>query len=125
MPTVLSPDSVAGDMRFVDTDKNGIINDRDRTIIGDPNPDIFGNFNFQLQWKGFTLSSMFTYVVGNDVYNALRANLESGSNAYNQAVAMANRWVANGQLTSIPAPPTATPWATPGSQTAGLRMAVI
>ena len=83
-------------------DKNGIINDRDRAIIGDPNPDIFGNFNFQLQWKGFTLSSMFTYVVGNDVYNALRASLESGSNAYNQTVAMANRWVANGQLTSIP-----------------------
>lgn len=45
---------------------------------------------------------MFTYSVGNDVYNALRANLESGSDIHNQSVALVNRWVANGQQTSIP-----------------------
>ncbi len=92
----------AGDMHFVDKNGDGIISDNDRVIIGNPNPDIFGNFNFHLQWKGFALSSMFTYVVGNDVYNALRANLESGSNVYNQSVAMANRWIANNQHTDIP-----------------------
>ncbi len=92
----------AGDMRFVDTNADGFIDDKDRTIIGDPNPDIYGNFNFNLQWKGFSLSSLFTYVVGNDVYNALRANLESGNSVYNQSVAMMNRWVANNQQTDIP-----------------------
>ena len=91
-----------GDMHFADRNRDGIIDDKDRVIIGDPNPDLFGNFNFSLSWKGFTLSSMFTYVIGNDVYNALRANLESGSNVYNQSVAMANRWVANNQQTDIP-----------------------
>lgn len=92
----------AGDMHFADVFADGIIDDKDRVIIGDPNPDFFGNFNFRLQWKGLALSSMFTYVVGNDVYNALRANLESGSGVYNQSVAMANRWVANNQVTDIP-----------------------
>lgn len=92
----------AGDMHFTDNRRDGIIDDNDRVIIGNPNPDIFGNFNFRLQWKGLSLSSMFTYVVGNDVYNALRANLESGSNVYNQSVAIANRWVANGQQAEIP-----------------------
>ncbi len=92
----------AGDMSFVDMTGEGIIDDADRVVIGDPNPDIFGNFNFRLQWKGLALSSMFTYVAGNDVYNALRANLESGSNVYNQTVAMVNRWVANNQVTDIP-----------------------
>lgn len=92
----------AGDMHFSDTDGSGTIDDKDRVIIGDPNPDLFGNFNFRLQWKGFSLSSMFTYVVGNDVYNALRANLEGGSNTFNQTKAMAGRWVANGQVTDIP-----------------------
>lgn len=91
----------AGDMHFVDNG-DGVIDEGDRTIIGDPNPDIFGNFNFRLSWKGFTLSSLFTYSVGNDVYNALRANLESGSDIHNQSVALVNRWVANGQQTSIP-----------------------
>lgn len=92
----------AGDMHFCDRNGDGIINEKDRTVIGDPNPDIFGNFNFRLQWKGFALSSMFTYVVGNDVYNALRANLEAGSTTANQTTAMVNRWVANGQHTDIP-----------------------
>lgn len=91
----------AGDMRFADNG-DGIIDEADRTIIGDPNPDVYGNFNFRLQWKRFALSSLFTYSVGNDVYNALRANLESGSEIHNQSTALMNRWVAEGQQTSIP-----------------------
>lgn len=92
----------AGDMHFTDINGDGIINDADRVIIGDPNPDIYGNFSFRLSWKGLSLTSAFSYVAGNDVYNALRANLESGSDVFNQSVAMANRWVANGQVTDIP-----------------------
>lgn len=92
----------AGDMHFVDSNHDGIIDDLDRVVIGNPNPDIFGNFNFRLQWKGFSLSSMFTFVSGNDVYNALRANLESGSTVHNQSVALMDRWVANNQQTDIP-----------------------
>lgn len=92
----------AGDMHFVDRDNNKLIDDADRQVIGNPNPDCFGNFNLRLQWKGFTLGTLFTYSVGNDVYNALRANLESGSDILNQSVSMANRWVVNGQQTDIP-----------------------
>lgn len=92
----------AGDMKFVDNTPDGVINDADRQIIGDPNPDIYGNFNFRLSWKNLTLGSIFTYSVGNDVYNALRANLESGSDIFNQSTAMAGRWVAEGQNASIP-----------------------
>lgn len=92
----------AGDMRFVDNVSDGYINDADRVVIGDPNPDFFGNVNFRLNWRNFTLSTMFTYSVGNDVYNALRANLESGSDIFNQTTALNNRWRANGQVTDIP-----------------------
>lgn len=91
----------AGDVCFADNG-DGIIDDADRQVIGDPNPDFFGNVNLRLQWKRLTLSTMFTYSVGNDVYNALRANLESGSEIHNQSTAMMNRWVAEGQQTSIP-----------------------
>lgn len=91
----------AGDMRFADNG-DGIINDEDRQVIGDPNPDVYGNINLRLSWKRFTLGTMFTYSIGNDVYNALRANLESGSDIYNQSVALADRWVANGQKAEIP-----------------------
>lgn len=92
----------AGDVRFVENKADGLIDDNDRYIIGDPNPDFFGSFNVKLNWKRLTLSTLFTYSVGNDVYNAQRATLESGSDIYNQTTAMRNRWRAEGQETSIP-----------------------
>ncbi|KAA6301236.1 MAG: TonB-dependent receptor SusC [Candidatus Ordinivivax streblomastigis] len=92
----------AGDERFAQIVNDGVIDEKDRQIIGDPNPDFYGNFNFNLSWKSFTLSALFTYSQGNEVYDALRANLESGNSADNQSTAMRYRWVANGQTTNIP-----------------------
>jgi TonB-linked SusC/RagA family outer membrane protein len=92
----------AGDMHFVDSYKDGIINEKDRQIIGDPNPDFYGTFSNRFQVKNFTLDVIFTYSLGNDVYNYLRSQLESGSNLYNQTVAMQNRWTTEGQITDMP-----------------------
>ncbi|MDR1120951.1 MAG: SusC/RagA family TonB-linked outer membrane protein [Dysgonamonadaceae bacterium] len=97
----------AGDMHFEDAAQREaggylIIDENDRQIIGDPNPDFYGNFNFSLSWKKFTIDALFTYTYGNDVYNAFRANLEAGKNTDNQSTAMQSRWVANGQVTDIP-----------------------
>ena len=47
-------------------------------------------------------TALFTYSLGNDAYNALRANLESGNSLSNQSIAMENRWMADGQVTDIP-----------------------
>ena len=92
----------AGDMRFVDHSKDGIIGEDDRVVIGDPNPDIYGNFNLNFRWRDLELGALFTYSLGNDAYNALRANLESGNSLSNQSIAMENRWMADGQVTDIP-----------------------
>jgi hypothetical protein len=92
----------AGDMRFEEVVVDHVIDENDRQIIGDPNPDIYGSFNMDFSWKRFILRALFTYSYGNDVYNALRANLEAGKSPHNQSTAMQNRWVANGQVTDIP-----------------------
>ncbi len=92
----------AGDMHFLDLNGDGKINEQDRTIIGDPNPDIYGNIFATINWKRLTLSAVFNYSVGNDIYNYSRSVLEAGSNFYNQTVAMTNRWHADGQVTDIP-----------------------
>lgn len=92
----------AGDVRFVDQNADGVIDERDRVVLGNPNPDIFGNFNVQLKWKRLTLGGIFSYSLGNEAYNALRQQLESGSTLHNQTVAMENRWTADGQVTGIP-----------------------
>lgn len=92
----------AGDMKFVDLTGEGCINDEDKTIIGNPNPDIYGNIFTKLSYKGITLDVNFNYSVGNDVYNYYRQQLESGSSFYNQTTAMLNRWTVEGQMTDIP-----------------------
>lgn len=92
----------AGDMRFVDTDGNGRIDDNDRVVIGDPNPDIFGNIYSRLNWKNWTLDMTFSYCVGNDIFNYERSILESGKYFYNQTTAVNARWMAEGQVTDVP-----------------------
>ncbi len=92
----------AGDVKFVDVYGDGIINEKDKVIIGDPNPDFYGSFSGKLAIGNLSLSALFTYSYGNDIYNYNRAMLEAGSNLHNQSSAMLTRWTAEGQQTSSP-----------------------
>ena len=92
----------AGDVQFVEVEKDGIIDDNDKQIIGDPNPDFYGSFNSKIAIRNLTIDALFTYSYGNDVYNLLRSKLESGSSFMNQTTAMLNRWTYEGQQTNQP-----------------------
>ena len=92
----------AGDVRFVDLNNDGEIGIADRTVIGDPNPDIYGNIFATLTYKRLTLHIGFNYSLGNDVFNYQRSVLEGGNNFYNQTTAMTNRWRTEGQHTDMP-----------------------
>ena len=92
----------AGDMHFVDINGDGEIGEADKTIIGDPNPDIYGNIFANVNWKNLTLHLGFNYSLGNDVFNYQRSILEGGSNFYNQTTNMTNRWRTEGQQTDVP-----------------------
>ena len=92
----------AGDMKFVDRDGNHEINASDMQVIGDPNPDLYGNIFTNLRWKHLSMDVVFNYSWGNDVYNYQRRVLESGSRFHNQTTAMLGRWTHEGQVTDIP-----------------------
>lgn len=92
----------AGDVKFVDQNGDNIINLQDRVIIGNPNPDLYGNISSNLMYKNFSLSATLNYSLGNDVYNYQRALLESGSSFYNQTTAVTNRWKTEGDITDMP-----------------------
>ena len=91
-----------GDVRFIDRDGNQEINDNDRTVIGDPNPSLYGHISSHLQWRKLSLDVLFNYSLGNDIYNYQRSLLESGSRFYNQSTALCGRWSSEGQQTDIP-----------------------
>ncbi len=92
----------AGDVKFVDTDGNHEINEKDMRVIGDPNPDLYGNIFTNARWKRLSLDVAFNYSVGGDVYNYQRRLLESGSRFHNQTTAMLSRWTHEGQVTDMP-----------------------
>ena len=96
----------AGDMKFVDANPGsdpGCIDENDKVVIGNPNPDFYGNLFTRLSYKNLKLDINCNYSVGNDVYNYYRQQLENGSSFFNQTSAMANRWAIDGQKTDIPA----------------------
>jgi hypothetical protein len=92
----------AGDVHFVDQNKDGIIDDNDKVIIGDPNPDIFGSFYANFHYKRWSLDFNFKYSLGNDIYNYQRSQLESANGFNNQTTTIVNRWKYEGQHTDIP-----------------------
>ncbi|MDR0732483.1 MAG: SusC/RagA family TonB-linked outer membrane protein [Dysgonamonadaceae bacterium] len=108
----------AGDVWFDDPDGNGVITSKssgsvitaggvtplqdDRQVIGDPNPDFYGAISNRFLLGRLSIDALFTYSYGNDVYNYLRSQLESGANFYNQTTAMLNRWTTEGQITRMP-----------------------
>jgi hypothetical protein len=81
-----------GDVRFINQDGNAEINENDRVVIGNPNPD----------FTGMVSDAALTFSYGNDVYNYTRAQLESMQGPENQTLAVRNRWQANGQVTDVP-----------------------
>lgn len=91
-----------GDMNFVDITPDKIIDENDRTVIGDPNPDFYGNIHTTFGWKNLTLSAVFNYSLGNDIFNYQRSLLEGGTYFLNQTTAMNGRWTTEGQKTNIP-----------------------
>ena len=87
--TDLVEGAVAGDVRRVDqltedTDGDGIldsgdgiIDEKDRTFIGNPNPDYVYGFNFNFRYKGWSISALFNGVYGNDIANGMLLQLDN------------------------------------------------
>ena len=65
----VQPDALAGRYKYQDINKDGKINDDDRTFIGNPNPDFSYGFNLNLSYKNFDLGAFFYGVQGKDVVN--------------------------------------------------------
>lgn len=93
----------AGDIRWLDLDNNGIINDDDRVVMGSSNPDFFGGWSNTFSWKGLSLDIFFTYMYGNDVYSGQEPNMSKLSHRdglqYDHAV---NRWTGPGSTNVWP-----------------------
>lgn len=91
-----------GDIKFNDLNNDKIIDEQDRSVIGDPNPSFTGGITSRVQWNRFELNVLLTFSQGNDVFNYVRYRLESASGVENQLESVNNRWRHDGQVTNMP-----------------------
>jgi hypothetical protein len=96
---LLQPSAKPGDVRYVDYDGNGVLNDSDKTMLGNPNPKYILGFNIQLNYKGFDLSVLAHGVTGNDIVQSYRNH---GRAFPNYTTEMLGRWHGEGTSNSLP-----------------------
>lgn len=91
-----------GDIRFKDLNNDGVINDKDRTIIGNPNPKFIYALNNTFAYKGVDLSVVLQGTYGNDIFNANNLLLTAMSGANNQVNTVLGRWEGQGTSNTVP-----------------------
>lgn len=64
----LNPQSWVGHYKFKDLNNDGRVDQDDRTIIGNPHPDLTGGINIGINWRDWDLSTYLYYSIGNDLY---------------------------------------------------------
>lgn len=92
-----------GHVKLRDLNNDGIINNNDMAVIGNPNPDFIGGFSNNFSYKGFDLDVFFQFSYGNEVINGNRLLMEEGRFPYtNQFASYASRWTPEHTNTDIP-----------------------
>lgn len=88
----------AGDLRFVDMNQDGIINDLDKTNLGNPIPDATMGLNLSVDYKNFDFSAYAFASIGNEIVR----NYERNQNLTNRTVNFLNRWTGEGSSNTDP-----------------------
>ncbi|MDR1258771.1 MAG: TonB-dependent receptor [Tannerellaceae bacterium] len=79
----IMPSAQPGDLRFVDRNHDGVLDELDRTMIGNPHPDFTFGLTLGAEYKGFDFSAFFQGSIGNDILNILKYDIYSGTGWYN------------------------------------------
>ncbi len=100
--TAMQPNAKVGDIRYLDLNHDGTIDEKDKTYIGDPYPDLMIGLNLGLEWKGIDFTANFYGTVGNDIFNQNfgRYSGVNGQNVY--AGTLEKAWHGEGTSYRIP-----------------------
>lgn len=95
---MIQPDAMPGDVKFLDRNNDGVIDDNDRAEIGKANPDLTFGFNFSADYKHFDFSLAMNGVAGNDIV-LTRSNDRM---KYNWRTDVFERWHGEGTSNRFP-----------------------
>ena len=97
-----NPAEKPGDIRFQDLNGDGVINDNDRTFIGNPIPRLSYGLNLAGDFHGFDLSALVQGVRGVDKYNDAKQITDYDSRPFNHTTAVLGAWNGEGTSNTIP-----------------------
>ena len=98
----IQPAAEPGDIKFVDANNDGVINDDDRVFQGSPFPDFTFALNGNMRYKNFALSIGLQGVLGNKIYNATRQTLEDVTKGSNFLASCLDYWTPENKNASHP-----------------------
>ena len=96
--TALGAEAQPGDIRFVDINGDGVIDENDRTNLGDPIPEVTMGFNLQVNYKNFDLSAYSFASLGQEIVR----NYERNQPNVNRMRYRLDRWTGPGTSNSVP-----------------------
>jgi TonB-linked SusC/RagA family outer membrane protein len=102
LPTINSKAPNPGDIKFVDVNRDGKIDNSDRVVLGSIQPDFTYGFSSTVTYHGFDLYLSLQGSSGNEIYNLLRRYLERPNDSYNMSAVVLNSWTEANPSTTIP-----------------------
>ncbi|MBN1182767.1 MAG: TonB-dependent receptor [Bacteroidales bacterium] len=97
--TIIQPNAKPGDVRYVDQNDDGRLDDDDKIELGDPNPDFVFGLAIACDYKGFDFSIVSNGVAGNQIVQSYRNHTDKYSN---YTTAILDRWKGPGTSDEIP-----------------------
>ncbi|MFY0606661.1 MAG: TonB-dependent receptor [Cyclobacteriaceae bacterium] len=95
----IQPNALPGDIRYVDTNGDGVISDADRTAIGSPIPDWTMGSNLSASYKNFDFSALVIGQFGNELFNGInRPDIKTS----NRQTWILDRWTAENPSNTVP-----------------------
>ncbi|MGF1636141.1 MAG: SusC/RagA family TonB-linked outer membrane protein [Cyclobacteriaceae bacterium] len=91
-----------GDIRFVDVNGDGVINDEDRVNIGHYLPDFTYGLNISANWRNFDFTMFLQGVQGNQILSNIRFHTEGMTRLFNASTAVMDSWRPDNTNTTMP-----------------------
>ena len=99
---LLQPNAGPGDVRFLDVNGDGVINDDDKEYAGSGIPKVEANLNFGGSYKGLDFSVVIGSAWGHKLYNANKYFYEGMNSGSNFLKSSLSAWTPENKNTSVP-----------------------
>ena len=101
---VIQPGAAGGDAKFRDRNDDGIINDNDKTDIGNPFPWLTYGFSASMQYQGFDLQLFLQGIYGNKIFNEVLYRTQGKGEEATLSTKMRDVWTTENKSGTIPNP---------------------